>query len=167
MQIAMQNTEFSLYCDLDGVLVDFLRGKTMLGPMSGNQAWNAIRLAGADYWANLPWTVDGKELWRNLLPFHPVILTAYPNFRATENELVSQGKTTWVYRELGVIPMIICEKHHKCYYAAPKSILVDDDLDNIREWKAAGGIGIFHESASQTLLQLSNLKTNTYAHIPN
>ena len=37
------------------------------------------------------------------------------------------------------------------------NILIDDHLQNITEWKAAGGIGIFHTNALSTILQLKNL----------
>ena len=32
-----------------------------------------------------------------------------------------------------------------------QNILIDDYLKNIREWEAAGGIGIWHTDASKTI----------------
>ena len=42
-------------------------------------------------------------------------------------------------------------------YAAPNHILIDDRESNIDQWRAAGGIGILHTSASNTIQQLKKL----------
>jgi hypothetical protein len=36
-------------------------------------------------------------------------------------------------------------------------VLIDDYPQNIQQWKAEGGIGILHVSASQTIAQLKKL----------
>ncbi len=41
--------------------------------------------------------------------------------------------------------LIICRSEEKFLLAEPNRILVDDRLENIRMWEAAGGIGIHHD----------------------
>jgi hypothetical protein len=42
-------------------------------------------------------------------------------------------------------------------FAAPNHILIDDREDTINSWNVAGGIGILHTSASNTINQLKKL----------
>jgi hypothetical protein len=42
-------------------------------------------------------------------------------------------------------------------FAGPERILIDDMEQTIREWNNAGGIGIHHTSASNTISQLKKL----------
>ena len=61
-----------IYCDMDGVLCDFEKNiKNTLGIsvqkwMSINpkhERWQPI-VAKKDFWSNMPWLNDGKNLWR-------------------------------------------------------------------------------------------------------
>ena len=45
-------------------------------------------------------------------------------------------------------------KHH---FAAPNHILIDDKQSTIDSWNAAGGIGILHTSAGNTINQLKKI----------
>ena len=45
----------------------------------------------------------------------------------------------------------------KYQYAAPNHILIDDRLVSIEPWVNAGGIGILHTSAVDTIEQLKEL----------
>jgi hypothetical protein len=40
---------------------------------------------------------------------------------------------------------------------ARPQVLVDDRIKNVEAWRAAGGIGVLHTSAGDSLLQLSRL----------
>ena len=60
---------YIIYCDMDGVLVDFEKGyydltgtSTKQFPKGDNSFWQPISDAGAEFWATLPWMPDGKEL---------------------------------------------------------------------------------------------------------
>ena len=43
-------------------------------------------------------------------------------------------------------------------YAQKKNVLIDDRPKNIEAWEAAGGIGILHTSAADTIDQLKKLR---------
>ena len=45
----------------------------------------------------------------------------------------------------------------KSNYAKENAILIDDFASNIKRWEAAGGIGILHKNANDTIQQLKQL----------
>ena len=71
---------YIIYCDMDGVLVDFEKGyydltgtSTKQFPKGDNSFWQPISDAGAEFWATLPWMPDGKELWNYIKKYNPNI----------------------------------------------------------------------------------------------
>ena len=42
-------------------------------------------------------------------------------------------------------------------FVGDKTILIDDYIKNVNEWKAKGGIGIHHRDARATLVELKNI----------
>jgi hypothetical protein len=66
------NKKYKIFCDLDGVLVDFDSGvKSLFNGKSPNELapglmWSRIS-STPSFYANLPWTSDGKLLWRTLV----------------------------------------------------------------------------------------------------
>jgi hypothetical protein len=53
--------------------------------------------------------------------------------------------------------LILRSAKHKKDFAGPNNILIDDRVDNINGWIEAGGIGILHTSAEDTIKQLNKL----------
>jgi hypothetical protein len=159
-------SDYKLYCDMDGVLVDFTKGYTQLtgaapGPPATGKAreefWNNFtttisdkNMTETDYWARLPWMSDGKRLWSYIKKHNPTILSA-PS-RSIESKI---GKKIWVKREIGNIPTILA--YDKGKYAHKNGILIDDRTDFIEKWKSGGGIGILHTNTSNTISQLKKL----------
>lgn len=149
-----------IYCDMDGVLVDFekgyeeLTGRNIRGQHSaGNEDfWGPISKAGAQFWIKLPWMSDGKQLWEYIKQYNPQLLSA-----PSREESSKIGKYVWVKRELPGVKLILRSAERKQEFATPKSILIDDRKDNIERWKEAGGVGIYHTSAADTIQQLKKL----------
>jgi hypothetical protein len=151
--------KFRIYCDMDGVLVDFNKGyKELTGVDLGTEHrndshfWDPINEAGYDFWINLEWMGDGKELWDFISPYNPELLSA-PS-RQMESRV---AKNDWVERELPGVHLILRSAKHKKDFAGPKNILIDDRPDNIDGWVQSGGIGILHTSASDTIQKLQDL----------
>lgn len=153
-----EKADYKIYCDMDGVLVDFDRGYKEL---TGNEAsfdtpkeefWEPITRAGAAFWIKLKWMPDGKQLWNYIKPFNPQLLSA-----PSREESSKIGKFVWVKREMPGTKLILRQAERKQEFATPNSILIDDRKDNIERWKAAGGIGIHHTSAADTIQQLKDL----------
>jgi len=154
---------------MDGVLVDFRKGAANLGinidpqdkqNSNDEELWQAVNAHGkAKFFEELPWTPDGKQLWKftteNFLNIK--ILTALGKSDKTD-QLTSKGKRAWLRinipplrdRDIHMVP----NKHAKKHYARPGDILIDDTPLCISEWLKKGGIGILHTNTQDTTRQL-------------
>lgn len=149
-----------LYCDMDGVLTNFsLSFEKLSGGIPpevfertrGVDAfWELIDVEGLAWWENMPWMPDGKELWSYIKHKNPEILSA-PTKRLIQSR---EGKELWVKRELPKIKLNLTKAKYKCHFANPNAIIIDDMARNINQWREAGGIGILHISAQDTIRQL-------------
>ena len=147
-----------IYCDMDGVLVDFEKGYKDLTTEDAsyktdpNKFWAPITKAGASFWIKLEWMPDGHELWDYIEKYNPTLLSA-----PSREESSRIGKRIWVKRNLPGIKLLLKSAERKQEYATPNAILIDDRKDNIDRWNAAGGIGIHHTSAAKTIEALEKL----------
>ena len=150
--------DYKIYCDMDGVLVDFEKGyKDLTGVEASydtnpEEFWEPITRAGAAFWIKLQWMPDGKQLWEYIKSYTPDLLSA-----PSREESSKIGKFTWVKRNIPGTKLILRSAERKQEFATPNSILIDDRADNIQRWKDAGGIGIHHTSAADTIQQLKDL----------
>ena len=67
------------------------------------------------------------------------------------------GKRLWVKNNLPGTKLILAQAKDKQNYAQKDRILIDDRPSNIEQWRASGGVGILHISASDTIKQLKEL----------
>ena len=152
--------DYKIYCDMDGVLVDFESGYEKLTgiDLKGEYRpgvedfWKPIEQAGVKYWASLKWMPDGKQLWGYIKQYTPELLSA-----PSKSESSKIGKYVWVRNNLPGTKLILRYASRKKELATPESILIDDRQVNIDQWEAAGGIGILHTSADNTISQLKEL----------
>ena len=91
-------------------------------------------------------------LWNYILPYEPKILSA-PS-RQIDSRI---AKHDWVQRELSNTELLLRSAKHKRDFADTNHILIDDRIDNIEGWVGAGGIGIHHKSAKETIKKLKKL----------
>lgn len=152
--------KYNIYCDLDGVIVDFnqgyydLTGKDISGSFHDGQTfWDPINKAGYDFWINLKWTKDGKKLWDYIKKYNPELLSA-----PSRQDASRVAKHDWVKKEIPGAHLILRSRTNKKEFASPASILIDDLEDNVKSWNEAGGIGILHISAENTIKELKKLK---------
>lgn len=182
---AKANQKYKVYCDLDGVLCDFdsgvrkiFKGKGM-DDLKIGVAWAGITRAN-NFYGDLPWTKDGKELWEAIQPLHPDILTGVPTSRKSSRV----EKAEWCARELGVtinhvdfaapkrrhdvvhgalrkdmniVNVITCWSNNKHYKSGVGKVLIDDTEKLMAAWEAKGGIFILHKNTKNTLKQLHKL----------
>jgi len=172
--------KYYIFSDMDGVLADFDKGYKDLTGMTTHHAdaqgkkefWKIFRdslkekgMSEKEYWAGLDWMPDGKKYWDYIKQYKPYVLTAPSvNFDAPEDQRYSpeynqsmQGKTEWGQRLPNMRKMYFASAKNKAKFARPNTILIDDRKDTIDAWNAAGGIGIFHTSADNTIKQLQDL----------
>ena len=156
----IEDQQYTIYCDMDGVLVDFDQGYKNLTGKSTEEAnaqgdetfWNPIKQAGAGFWIKLKWMPDGKQLWDFIKPFNPDLLSA-----PSREESSKIGKRVWKKNNLPDTKLILTPARFKQKYSGENKILIDDREDNIQQWKDKGGIGILHTSAADTIKQLKEL----------
>lgn len=155
-------SNYQIFCDMDGVLCDFVEGGNDLGFGSNefdeDYFWDAVANTRGKFWEELEWTNDGYLLWDYLLNFDPKIITT----PASTDIYCRIGKIKWVEKELGDVDVLFSHEmedgsHSKGYYADENSILIDDMVYNIEDWEENGGVGILYKSAGDTILQLKKL----------
>jgi len=156
-----------VYCDLDGVLVDFVRG---VEELTGHHPddfrrwnneefmWTAVARDGG-FFAKLPWMPDGWALWEFLSDeatrqrITVSVLTGAPAGRWAQPQ-----KVRWVKEQLGRwVWTDVCWSRDKPKWAAPGLVLVDDNEGFREAWEAAGGIFIHHRSAAESVTALRRL----------
>lgn len=156
----MKNKEYTLYLDMDGVLVDFAGGYDRLtqgksiaqfSRYYGEEAAKQMYLkAGSSFWSDLSWEHGGKDVWnasRDLFE-HVYILSSTGTQDPDRGKIVELGKRLWVDKNMPEMPqsnvIIVNGKHLKQQYANKASILVDDVPITIKQWNDQGGFGILH-----------------------
>ena len=154
---ATDNTK--IYLDMDGVICDWDNAFHKISDLNiddkspENQAkiWAVINVQPENYWSNIEWTADGKELWNYLKPYNVKICS-----KPARGEGCRIGKNAWCEKHLGSqVPVILTADKEK--WATPTSILIDDRPNNISKWIAAGGIGILHKNTKDTIKQIENI----------
>jgi 5'(3')-deoxyribonucleotidase len=151
-----------IYCDLDEVLVDFMRGaNAAVGgsfvKMDADERWNKINQVKG-FWANLGWKPNAKRLHDFIIKYNPHVLSAYTGKDPTSKV----GKMKWLKKNAGFkrANIHLVMRSQKQSYATTDdkpNILIDDYIKNIREWEAKGGIGIHHTDVGKTISELKRL----------
>ena len=155
-------SKYKVFCDLDGVLVDFEQGVfDVTGRGTQDQTvskmWNRI-LTFPKFFEQLNWTNYGQELWNNMLNVtgeNPTILTGLPY---SCKKKVYTEKRAWCSAHLGEnIEVITTQSIDKYKYASYGHILIDDRYSNGKLWTTYGGTFIYHTSPERTLYELKRL----------
>ena len=152
-------SSYKIYQDMDGCLTNFGKAIKELGlsfdvlDNEPNKAWPIITKAGENFWSQMEWQKDGKELWNYVKKYNPVILSAPSSANSSKT-----GKRLWVKNELGQnVETILCKAAEKQQYTNDHSILIDDMQKNIDQWISRGGIGILHTNTKSTIKKLKDL----------
>ena len=168
----MEEKRVMVYLDMDGVLADFDRGvRELCGmePQSQNgkrsaklddAMWDAIRKT-EHFYDRLAPMPGAEEMFGRIYRKYGEqceILTGVPK---PERGIVTavEDKKAWMKRELSdtVRVNIVLRKQKLDYCKGPESVLIDDMEKTIRAWREAGGTGILHVSAGETLKELEKL----------
>ena len=168
MKTLMQMMEASkddlpdIYCDLDMVLVNFMKGadKAVGGSFVNTdkeERWNAINQTKG-FWANLEWMPGAKRLYQFIEKYDPYVLSAFSGRDPTSKV----GKMKWLAKHTnwkrGKINLVM--RSHKQKYATTNgkpNVLIDDYEKNIKEWENKGGIGIHHTNVGETISELKRI----------
>lgn len=149
--------------DLDGVLADFYgAAERILGcpyrSLTSAQVWGRLDQQDS-FFRHLPLLGDAMALWAGVQGRGNIrILTALP-LPTGRLSSAPGDKLAWVRQHISAeAPVILVSSgRQKAKLAVQGDILIDDLPRNIDAWVAAGGTGILHRSAQDSLNQLNAL----------
>lgn len=151
--------QYTIYCDLDGTLVDFEKKVDELGLTGAhnNKLWPALKNVH-NFFGSLEWINNAELLWKTIEPYNPIILTGLP----MEGDWAAIQKKQWCAKNLGShIQVICCKSSEKQQYCKKFNILIDDRLQLKEKWELMGGIFIHHTTVTNTIQQLYDLNIIT------
>ena len=103
---------YQIFCDLDQTIGDFnFRFEEFSGGIScedyekthGTKGfWKLITKQGAEFWSEIKWMPQGKELWNYISPHTPIILAAPSSHHSSV-----LGKQLWMEKHLPGVQMIL------------------------------------------------------------
>ncbi len=152
---------YTIYLDMDGVIVDFDRQFEEafdMPPREFEKAfgiemfWKKIEERGVGFWRGMKWMPGGQELY-NRVAQHDHYLLSSPSKSNTSKI----GKHMWKKDKTPNTKLILSRSYNKKNYADKSNILIDDRESNIQQWRDAGGIGILYKSAEQVNAELDKL----------
>ena len=155
------HTPYKIYSDMDGVIADFDRMVRSITGRGYNDEDVRRYVAKKNFWLNIPPTKDFDIYWNFIKKYKPDILTAYPRW---DVDGAKKGKAAWnrKYTRIPAERLHVVARKNKQMFAYDSinnrpNVLIDDHLQNIEEWKASGGIGIYHTNALSSIMQLKGL----------
>ena len=152
----------TIYCDLDQVLVAFLKGaeKVIGGDFASMDKEKRWKLIGQTkgFWANLDWMPSSERLHNFIIRYNAHVLSAYSN----RDPNSKGGKMKWLkkntkFKRANIHLVMRSEKQIYAMTDGKPNVLIDDYIKNIREWEAKGGIGIHHTNVGKTISELKKL----------
>ena len=182
-----EGQEYQIYCDMDGVLVDFVAGTVehITKQLQTGEAEELKEKIGRDYITDEDIHVNSPnrnnyvrdymfkelnnhaEFWENL-PWMPGGEELW-NFISQFNPYILTapmgygseiGKQAWIDTHLQPSPSKVFMSHDKFKWAAANHILIDDFTKNTVPWDNEGGISILHTDTSKTIEKLEEIGLN-------
>jgi len=114
-----------------------------------------------DYFQFLEWQPGAEDLiefievkfqWGKL--FTQVMILSASGGRGTHDRVVRQKKEWLRSKNLWYFPIIVERKMDKANYANEHSLLIDDTISNVEQFKERGGHGIIHQDTRSTIKAL-------------
>lgn len=158
----MIHSKYKIYLDMDGVIVDWEKqfehysdGRSPAAYEAEHgkkQTYELVHKNSPAFYADAPWMRDGKVLY-NFVKELPTEILSH-----SSNPESNVGKTAWLKKHgITFKPNLVSHREDKAKFAGPDAIMIDDRQDVIDEFKAAGGIGLLHTSATDTINKLKEI----------
>lgn len=141
-----RTNKYNVYCDLDGVLVDFAKGIQQIFPenppqssaeiqelKNNNVLWRRVSTADS-FFQHLDWMPEGRLLWKSIENLNPDILTGVPPNLSSRRE-----KFLWCQRELTGFSNIV-------------------HVDRAGQWSRHHGVGAIQDNACNVITCWSHNK---------
>ena len=149
----------TIYFDLDGVLVNFVKQCTekKCFKTNGKVNWDKVDSLGKEFWTEMEWMPGSKELYKKLEVFANSVGWKIKILSAIHSDSGKEGKIEWCEKNLGISRSnidIVKKKEYKLARANPLSILIDDKEELVNSFTYAGGTGILYDTAELTSQRL-------------
>jgi 5'(3')-deoxyribonucleotidase len=154
-----------LYVDMDGVLSDFDAAFRSINGSSSDRVKFRKAVMENKIFRDLNFMPDTEQLLNHLKTLKDIdieILTSVGTYDPFVGQEVKNQKTKWLKeRNINYKPNFVRSKAEKATYALNTSmsykfpnILIDDSTGCIDPFNAAGGRGILHKTAAETITLL-------------
>jgi phosphoglycolate phosphatase-like HAD superfamily hydrolase len=166
-----------IYLDMDETIVDWISGANAALRRAGHPEWHAedwnkyseseadkirwdVLNSTPNFWENLPFTADGKQIWNFVKKYKPHILSACGSLAGN---ICRSGKKRWLSKNLGLSNLgniHLVARSEKKDYARVKGqscVLIDDYAKNCEEFESSGGIAVQVTTASAVISKLKQL----------
>jgi predicted nucleotidyltransferase len=158
----MMVPKYKLFLDMDGVICDWEKQfKRYSGGVpvetydvehGKKNRYFFVRKNSPEFYATMPWLKDGEMLYNFVKNFPTEILSHAPD------KLAVEGKQIWLKNNnINLKANLVPHSSDKAKYATVDSILIDDREDLIAQFVQAGGQGICHKNAIDTINKLKEL----------
>lgn len=126
---------------------------------ASNKFWSFVR-GDVQWWVNLPWMPDGRELFNNLYTLRQNGIIGELSILSAPSKtdpIVPAAKHKWIakYGLTDKLDRIIIDGDKFKYAESHNDILIDDTQKKLDAWISAGGTGILHTSTAKTLEELN------------
>jgi 5'-nucleotidase len=159
------NEHLTCFVDLDGVIADFdkrvsqINGGVPTSTIPRGKLWASIQKFNDEvepFFGSLDMMPDARILWDYVTKnFVNVAILSACGYTPRDG---AAQKKAWVAKHLGrdVVVKVVTGSGDKAAFATRTSILIDDREKSIIPWVNAGGIGILHRNATQTIHMLED-----------
>ena len=149
-----------LYLDMDGVLADFNKEYTKIDPLKEDRKKFRSAVLDHQIFTKLDFLPDTQELLNHVSRLQGVtieILTSMGTHDPFQAQAAKNQKLQWLAaKNLPWKANFVHNKQEKSKYATSRSILIDDSVGCISPFVEAGGHGILHTNASNTIRLLDS-----------
>lgn len=159
------NEHLTIACDLDGVLANFdkkiseLNGGMACSAVPRGKLWASVAHYNDNvqpFFLSLEKMPDADHLWDFVRSnFINVFILSAAGYTPRNG---AEQKKEWVAKHFGrdVVTKVVNGSGDKAAFATPNTILIDDREKSIIPWVNAGGIGILHRNAAETIRMLKD-----------
>ena len=145
----------TLYLDMDGVLADFNKEYAKYDPNKEDRKKFRSAVLDHQIFEKLDFMPDTLELLNHVSRLHGIkieILTSMGTHDPFQGNSAKYQKLNWLQKHnIPYKANFVRNKKEKAQYATPTSILIDDSPGCVSPFIEAGGHGILHHKASETI----------------
>jgi hypothetical protein len=160
-------TDITLYLDMDGVLCNFDKAYRSLRTHAADGKRFHAAVMQYQIFEDLEFMPDTQELLNHVSRLNGIdfqILTSMGTFDQVQGNEAKRQKQIWLDKHnIPYRANFVRSKEEKAKYATTSSILIDDSIGCIAPFIRAGGQGILHTNASDTIALLDSLIINLRA----